>query len=183
MSTPQPRQGWLSHAHTLGAGSPATPHSGPSLLCGPSGTGFLLSLTLLASFPSHRRARTKRRGEGLSLIHATTQQIRAWAGSPMPIPLGPAHPQPLHAGLCCLGEGQGLLFGVLQWVRGRANSPTLMTLGPALLPAIFGKGQLVLTHVTILQTSDRGSSHPTHQGQLYCAAQARYRAHSPECCS
>ena len=67
------------------------------------------------------------------------------------------HPQGL-ALLCCPTVAQGPLPQVLQQVRDRVSSPALMPMG-------------------------LDSPHPHHQSQLYCAAQARCRACSPECCS
>lgn len=99
----------LSYAHVLGAGSPAAPTSrAESSVLPRLGAGLLFSLTLLASFPAHHQGKSKR-GGGVSLTDTTTQQTRARAGSPMPMSLGPAHPKPLHPGLCPLGELQGLL--------------------------------------------------------------------------
>lgn len=112
------------------------------------------------------------------------------ARSPVPLPLGPIL-------LCCPDKVQGPLSPVLWPLRGRDSSLALKTLWPTLPTATCeGRGWegITYTPTTSQQRHIRactpvfslsGPAQPCshQQGQLCSAVQARYRAHSPGCCS
>lgn len=101
--------------------------------------------------------------------------------------LGLAYPHLPYPGpslLCCPGERQGKLSLVLQQVRGRASSSACHC-----WQGVSGGNHLSLAHVSTKQTScgasaphiyilGAASSHLSHSGELYCAAQVRGRASS-----
>lgn len=135
----------------------------------------------------------------LSLIHATTWQMRGAVSTPATTPSRSPVPPPTGSALLCyLAEVQGPLSLLLQLVMGRTISPTLKTQGHLSheSQAVRGGGweraslSRPLHHMVWVCRAkiSQGTFWPDHLqphqlGQLYCVVQVRCKAHSPKCCS